>query len=364
MTTHGDTGGSLPRFLPQLEGLRAVAAVGVVLTHVAFQTGVDPETFGGAVLARFDFFVSVFFSLSAFLLWRNFRLEGYYLRRCARIMPAYWACVVAVLALLPEAFGTDIGTTVATLTLTQIYIPHGLAGGLTHLWSLCVEVAFYLALPLIAVLVRGRARRERILIFGLLAVLGFVWALMPWPEPGVNFQIFPFSYLPWFMVGMIAAEFEGRLYLPQWTKLVCWPVALGVCWVAGQDWYGPLGLVHPSPVEFALRLLAGTVFAVVVLCPYSLGNQRSLLASAAMTSLGRWSYSLFLWHIAVLSAVFPILGISVFSGQFLLVALVTLVVGVGVSAASYYLVEQPGAKWVKNFWLKRTISPAQVKEQL
>jgi peptidoglycan/LPS O-acetylase OafA/YrhL len=46
------------------------------------------------------------------------------------------------------------------------------------------------------------------------------------------------------------------------------------------------------------------------------------------------------------------------------VALVTLVVGVGVSAASYYLVEQPGAAWVKNFWLKRTISPAQVKEQL
>ena len=64
-----------PRHLPGLEGLRAVAAFGVILTHVAFQTGVDPATPVGAVLARFDFFVPVFFALSAFLLWRGHRTD-------------------------------------------------------------------------------------------------------------------------------------------------------------------------------------------------------------------------------------------------------------------------------------------------
>lgn len=354
MSSNLDARGPLPRFLPQLEGLRAVAALGVLLTHVAFQTGVDPKSFGGAVLARFDFFVSVFFSLSAFLLWRNFRSEGYYLRRCARILPAYWVYAVAVLLLLPEAFGTPWGASLATLTFTQIYIPNGLAGGLTHLWSLCVEVAFYVALPLVALVVRGRSFKGRVSIFVALASIGLLWAMMPWPEPGVNFQIFPFSYLPWFMVGMIAAECEGRVTLPQWTKGACWPVALAVCWVAGKEWYGPLGLVHPTPVEFTLRLLAGTVFAAVLLLPYALGDQRSFLASNVMTLLGRWSYSLFLWHIAVLSAVFPILGIPVFNGHFLLVGLVTIVASVAVAAASYYLVEEPGAAWVKSLWLKRS----------
>lgn len=348
MTTYNDRATLAPRFLPQLEGLRAVAALGVLLTHVAFQTGVDPASFSGAILARFDFFVSVFFSLSAFLLWRNFRPEGYYLRRCARILPAYWACVIAVLLLLPEAFGTSLGVSVATLTFTQIYIPQGLAGGLTHLWSLCVEVAFYVALPVIGVLVRGKSRKARILVFGALALGGYVWAVLPWPEPGVNFQIFPFSYLPWFMVGMIAAELEGMLRIPDWARWFTWPAALAVCWVAGQEWYGPLGLVHPSPVEFLLRVLAGTIFAALILVPYALGSQRSVLSSRVMTLVGKWSYSLFLWHIAVLSAVFPILGIPVFSGHFMIVGLVTIGASCAISAASYYLVEEPGARWLRS----------------
>lgn len=57
-------------FLPAVEGMRACAAIGVVVTHVAFQTG---HTTGavGRVLGRFDLAVAVFFALSGFLLWRG-----------------------------------------------------------------------------------------------------------------------------------------------------------------------------------------------------------------------------------------------------------------------------------------------------
>ena len=70
-------------FLPQLESLRGVAAIGVLITHVSFQTGIDPATHIGGFLTRFDFFVSVFFGLSGFLLWRsgNFSFKRYYSRR-------------------------------------------------------------------------------------------------------------------------------------------------------------------------------------------------------------------------------------------------------------------------------------------
>ncbi|WP_237559264.1 acyltransferase family protein [Corynebacterium pilosum] len=76
------------RHLPELAGLRAVAALGIVVTHVAFQTGTE-----SALFARFDYFVSVFFALSAFLLARGQgRPQHYFTKRVARIAPATW-CV-------------------------------------------------------------------------------------------------------------------------------------------------------------------------------------------------------------------------------------------------------------------------------
>ncbi|MFJ9743909.1 acyltransferase family protein, partial [Streptomyces sp. NPDC101166] len=58
------------RFVPALEGMRALAALGVVLTHVAFQTGATGQPVLGRVWERFDLAVAVFFALSGFLLWR------------------------------------------------------------------------------------------------------------------------------------------------------------------------------------------------------------------------------------------------------------------------------------------------------
>ena len=65
-----------PGFLPALEGLRAVASIGIIGTHAAFQTGHDTGALWERALGRFDFFVAVFFTLSGFLLWRSHRGGG------------------------------------------------------------------------------------------------------------------------------------------------------------------------------------------------------------------------------------------------------------------------------------------------
>ena len=57
-------------FLPAVEGMRACAAIGVVITHVAFDTG-HSGGFDGRLFGRFDLAVAVFFALSGFLLWRS-----------------------------------------------------------------------------------------------------------------------------------------------------------------------------------------------------------------------------------------------------------------------------------------------------
>ena len=72
---------SVPQRIDCLEGIRALAAVGVLITHVHFQTASGP-----VVLERFDYFVAVFFALSAFLLWRRPIGPGFFTQACrARI---------------------------------------------------------------------------------------------------------------------------------------------------------------------------------------------------------------------------------------------------------------------------------------
>ncbi|QGU05688.1 O-acetyltransferase OatA [Corynebacterium comes] len=353
------------RRLPGLEGLRAVAAFGVVLTHVAFQTGLDPRSVVGSVLARFDFFVPVFFALSAFLLWRNHHddhapatIGRYLLNRTGRIMPAYLVCVVAVILLLPEASQMGGRQILANLTLTQVYFVDGLAPGLTHLWSLSVEVGFYLALPLLALTLGRLPRRARILAILGLAILSLGWAWLPFvmagpdAETGIsNRQIWPVAYAPWFAVGMIAAEMSDRV--PAWVRRVLevrwvwWWLALATAWVAGQEWFGPVGLAHPEPAEFMRRVLAGTVFAFAIVVPEALAPGSRWLAGPVMQTLGRWSYSIFLWHVAMLSLAFPLLGLNYFSGGFWPVLAVTLVLTVPVAAASHVFLEEPGRRLIR-----------------
>ena len=95
-------------FVPALDGMRGLAAMAVVVTHVAFQTGSVDGSWLGAVWGRFDMAVAVFFALSGYLLWRphaeaarNLRRKvpttwRYLRHRVVRIWPAYVVVVVVV----------------------------------------------------------------------------------------------------------------------------------------------------------------------------------------------------------------------------------------------------------------------------
>ena len=69
-----------------------------------------------------------------------------------------------------------------------------------------------------------------------------------------------------------------------------------------------------------------------------------------MQALGRWSYAIFLWHIPVLSLVFPLLGIGIFNGHTLLVLVATVALTIPVAALSYALVEEPARRGINNWW--------------
>nr|WP_283248426.1 acyltransferase [Corynebacterium qintianiae] len=323
--------------LPELEGLRAAAALGIVTTHVAFQTATYHP-----VLERFDYFVAVFYALSAFLLARGGYRPGYYRRRLARLAPAYLVCVAVVLATLPELAHISWYQALAQVFMVQIYAPDGLVAGLTQMWSLCVEVAFYLVLPLYLRL----STPLRTLTLAISIPLSLLWPWLVADVSVVNMQIWPPSYVLWFAVGLILAELErlGVGYRgPRWPFAL---LSLPVAWFAGV--VGPVGLQHPSPAEFNARVILGALFAALIVSPFvlcPLGD--GVLASGPMRSLGKWSYSIFLWHVWVLAFAFPVLGVPVFSGRFALVLAFTVVVSVAVSYVSYEVVEVPGARLIR-----------------
>ena len=101
-----------------------------------------------------------------------------------------------------------------------------------------------------------------------------------------------------------------------------------------------------SALGFATKILLGAIGAFAILAPLALGDGPfRFLASSVMTTLGRWSYGIFIWHVAVLSVVFGLFRIIPFSGSFVLVWVITVVLSVGIAAASYAFVEDPVRRW-------------------
>ncbi|ORV93918.1 acyltransferase [Mycobacterium interjectum] len=371
--TEGQQAGGVRSFLPAVEGMRACAAMGVVVTHVAFQTG-HSSGVDGRLFGRFDLAVAVFFALSGFLLWRGHAAAarglaprprtGHYLRsRAIRIMPAYVVAVVVILTLLPDSNHASPTVWLANLTLTQIYVPLTLTGGLTQMWSLSVEVGFYLALPALAFLARRLPAGARVPAIASVAVLSFAWAWVPvflldgrvWNNP----LDWPPAFFSWFAAGMLLAEwvhsgvgFPHRLARRRVPMAV---IAVAAYLVAASPLAGPAGLAVGSPAQFAVKTAMGAVVAFALVAPLVLDRPDTphrLLGSTTMVTLGRWSYGLFIWHLAALDMVFPVLGTFAFTGRMPSVLVLTLIFGWAIAAVSYGLVESPCREALRR-WEKR-----------
>jgi peptidoglycan/LPS O-acetylase OafA/YrhL len=342
--------------------MRACAAVGVVVTHVAFQTG---HTGGitGRLFGRFDLAVAVFFALSGFLLWRGHAAAArglrsvpptrHYLRsRIVRIMPGYLVAVVVILTLLPDA-KADLTVWLANLSLTQIYVPLTLTAGLTQMWSLSVEVAFYLALPLLALLARRLPVRARIPVIAAVAVASLGWAVMvaasPFSAPyGINPMNWPPAFFSWFAAGMLLAELTvmdiGWPHRLARRRVPMAAIAVAAFLVAASPLAGPEGLTPGTVSQFIVKTAMGAMVAAALIAPLVLDRPDTphrMLGNTAMVTLGRWSYGLFIWHLAALAMVFPIIGEFAFNGHMPVVLVLTVVFGFAIAAVSYALVEAP-----------------------
>ncbi len=138
----------------------------------------------------------------------------YLWKRALRIIPVYVLAVVAALTLLPGNSGASPVLWAKTLLMSNIYVDDHLPDGLTQMWSLATEVAFYLVLPGVMWLAlsrrqAGRPSRSRFgLVVTVLVLVNVVWILdlavrLDWGGSMIGLWL-P-SYLTWFSVGMVMA---------------------------------------------------------------------------------------------------------------------------------------------------------------
>ena len=355
---------------PALDGLRAVGALAVLTTHAGFHSGDALNGPFAGILSRLDIGVAIFFAISGFLLYRPYAVAWFehtdppltlpYLRnRALRILPALWVAVVLAALLVPHGDAVTLASYLRQATLTQIYVDSPAADGLTQMWSLATEVAFYLLLPFLARVLTNYERPTRRAVRWRLAVLACFTLLGPIWMAGVNTTdqaragLWLPGYLGWFAVGMgfalwQVARSSGRLgpsALDTLTKVpgTVWGIAIALLLIASSPIAGPYNLTTPTPGQAFVKSLLYTAIAACVVFPAIRPRPKvaAVLGGRVGHVAGDISYGVFCYHLIVLSLVEQLVDIVLFKGQFALLFWPTLVLSVAVASASYYLMERP-----------------------
>ncbi len=359
-----------PAEIRALDGLRAIAALSIVLFHVLLFMHVEYQPWSRAV-GNFWYVlatgVQLFFTLSGFLLFRPYThamLTGkplppaarFYKKRALRILPAYWVALAILLALSWRIAKDPVWLNALThaLFIHDIFPRYNrdLDG---PFWTLAVEAQFYLLLPWIAAAVawiaghawRGGRGQERprpvkhviVSLLGMIAVaLAIRWigaqimGSLPASAPNTGGAITALwwlgliligmqgKYLEVFLVGAIAATLYTAAMGPRGVRrerlrpiaaglallglavmvpcAIFWPLGT-VLYQAGTQWGWDV-LLYPlaTGVGYSAILLSAVWGGPWLRAPFEL---------PALRFVGHISYSVYIWHLPILHAVFPFL---------------------------------------------------------
>ena len=337
-------------FRPDIEGLRAVAVVAVVLFHAAV-----PGVTGGFVG------VDVFFVISGFLITGlllrdvdthgTVRLARFYGARARRLLPASATVLVATavgsaLLLPPLQVRSVLGDAVACALYVGNYRfaiegTDYLAAGappspFQHYWSLGVEEQFYLIWPALIIGTAWALRRRR----PYLAVLAGVGAIsfavsLTWTTTMPPWAFFSLPTRAWELAigGLVALSAARWRELPSRVAAVAGWGGLTLVVVSCFE----LGHATPYPGTAALLPVLGTALVIGAGCSVPSGGAGRVLSWPAMRMVGRVSYSWYLWHWPVLLLAPPLLGHPLgLAGR-----LVAAAVSFGLAVLTLGLIENP-----------------------
>jgi peptidoglycan/LPS O-acetylase OafA/YrhL len=348
-----DSSASGRKFRPDVEGLRALAILLVVLYHANV-----PGVRGGFVG------VDVFFVISGFLITgllvseagRSGRVSilRFYARRARRILPAATLVIILTVLASYHYLGFLVGNQVAddgkwaTVFLANIHfaslgtnyfsseVP---PSPLQHMWSLSVEEQFYAVWPLLVLLVTAAARRFSLrvclgAVLGVIIVASFAWSVIETDQNGVWAYFSPLTR-GWELAagGLVAVAAPLVERIPRMVA-----IALGGIGLIGVIVSGTTYSSHTTYPGAAVALpVLGTAAVIVAGSAVAGSGVELLLRLRPVQWLGARSYSLYLWHWPFLVIAAEHAGKTLSVGQNLLWVLAAL----GASMISYRLIENP-----------------------
>jgi peptidoglycan/LPS O-acetylase OafA/YrhL len=364
----------------QLDALRGVAALTVLIFHSQGLATGSPAL-GYWVISHFDFGLSIFFTLSGFLLGGPFiralregkpppRTGGYLLRRSARILPAYWAVLLFFLAAGGAAGLLSAGDWLrfgAHVVLAQNEVPGEASRILWVGWTLGIEATFYLALPAAAGLARRAAhgrplpRRTIIIALGSLWAVSAAWALTApallgvpaggrsvWSGWGAVAVVTLPGMLYQFMPGLLLAAAGDGVPRRRWM------VAGVVLWAATT--WGRLALPDTLPYQWAGDQLDAPAAGMILAGAVAL---RARVGIRLLAVVGVVSYGTYLWHFPISRAIQEVAGGPLFSGPAAtpLAAAALLAVTLPFAILSWFLLERPAIAGARRLLARRRGRP-------
>ncbi|EPV2397079.1 acyltransferase family protein [Staphylococcus pseudintermedius] len=349
-----------PRYMPGLDGVRAVAVIAIIIYHL------NPQWLSGGFLGVDTFFVISGYLITSLLLTEyhntgKIELMSFWLRRVKRLIPAVLFLVMGVIVLSLIFMPTEIQKVRADSIAAIFYVSNWwyimqnvdyfeqfAVQPLKHLWSLAIEEQFYLVFPIVLLSLLSFIRRLKSIriIFLILLVISMI-AMMVLYVPNENVARVYFgtdTRIQTLLMGVLLAlvwppfQLKAKVNRQMRTMIdTAGVVGLAILFICFK-----LVSETNSILYYGGFFLISTVTLLVIASSvHPSGYFAKFLGNKVFTFIGSRSYSLYLWHYPIIVLIHH----QFVQGQIPpLVYVVEILLMVLMAEFSYKFIEQPFRK--------------------
>ncbi len=349
-----------PRYMPGLDGVRAVAVIAIIIYHL------NPQWLSGGFLGVDTFFVISGYLITSLLLTEyhntgKFKLMSFWLRRVKRLIPAVLFLVMGVIVLSLIFMPTEIQKVRADSIAAIFYVSNWwyimqnvdyfeqfAVQPLKHLWSLAIEEQFYLVFPIVLLSLLSFIRRLKSIriIFLILLVISMI-AMMVLYVPNENVARVYFgtdTRIQTLLMGVLLAlvwppfQLKAKVNRQMRTMIdTAGVVGLAILFICFKFVSETNSILYYG----GFFLISTVTLLVIASSVHPSGYFAKFLGNKVFTFIGSRSYSLYLWHYPIIVLIHH----QFVQGQIPpLVYVVEILLMVLMAEFSYKFIEQPFRK--------------------
>ncbi|ELK4477081.1 acetyltransferase [Staphylococcus pseudintermedius] len=349
-----------PRYMPGLDGVRAVAVIAIIIYHL------NPQWLSGGFLGVDTFFVISGYLITSLLLTEyhntgKIKLMSFWLRRVKRLIPAVLFLVMGVIVLSLIFMPTEIQKVRADSIAAIFYVSNWwyimqnvdyfeqfAVQPLKHLWSLAIEEQFYLVFPIVLLSLLSFIRRLKSIriIFLILLVISMI-AMMVLYVPNENVARVYFgtdTRIQTLLMGVLLAlvwppfQLKAKVNRQMRTMIdTAGVVGLAILFICFKFVSETNSILYYG----GFFLISTVTLLVIASSVHPSGYFAKFLGNKVFTFIGSRSYSLYLWHYPIIVLIHH----QFVQGQIPpLVYVVEILLMVLMAEFSYKFIEQPFRK--------------------